>query len=224
MAKADEEEFEISDEIVEKEEESTEQQKDDIFYAIILGKQITKTIHTSRGDFVVKFPKEKDRTAIDLLEASRRGGVPVESLTVQIGIKLQNRETKTFHGGICQIRNSLIRFSLRHGHFFRKCSQCFQTIKNQKIQKRLTKKTFLKLWAAVYFRVLPQQVNAIDEDYLELVYNFANTYTEEGIREWYRDINKEDSNTEDSTDNLLDLGYTWKEILEMQGTDNQENE
>lgn len=37
MAKANEEEFEISDEIVEKEEESTEQQKDDIFYAIILG-------------------------------------------------------------------------------------------------------------------------------------------------------------------------------------------
>ncbi|MBR1723360.1 MAG: hypothetical protein IJ727_12935 [Treponema sp.] len=93
MAKANEEEFEISDEIVEKEEESTEQQKDDIFYAIILGKQITKTIHTSRGDFVVKFPKEKDRTAIDLLEASRRGGVPVESFTPAANSRLNEIAT-----------------------------------------------------------------------------------------------------------------------------------
>lgn len=191
----------------------------------------------------MKFPKEKDRTAIDLLEASRRGGVPVESFTPAANSRLNEIATldivvidgadwykaakqrnKNFSWGDMPDTEFVDSLFVEAWTFFRKCSQCFQTIKNQKIQKRLTKKTFLKLWAAVYFRVLPQQVNAIDEDYLELVYNFANTYTEEGIREWYRDINKEDSNTEDSTDNLLDLGYTWKEILEMQGTDNQENE
>lgn len=79
MTKA-EDEFQITDE-VRGEEVLSEQQKDDIFYAIIMGKQITKIIHTSRGDFTLKFPKEKDRTAIDLLEASRRNGVAAESFT-----------------------------------------------------------------------------------------------------------------------------------------------
>lgn len=66
----------------------------------------------------------------------------------------------------------------------------------------------------VYFRALPQQVNAIDEEELELIYNFANTYTEEGIREWYRNTDKEDSKTP-SIEDWLDLGYSWKDIAEM---------
>ena len=80
MAKA-ENEFQITDEVEEKEKELSDEQKDELFYAIIMGKQITKVIHTSRGDFTVKYPKEKDRAAIDLLEASRRKGLPVGSFS-----------------------------------------------------------------------------------------------------------------------------------------------
>lgn len=94
MAKAAEDEFLISDEIIEeKEEEISEKQRDDIFYAIVMGKQITKVIKTSRGDFTVKFPKEKDRSAIDLLEASRRGGVAVESFSPAANSRLNEIAT-----------------------------------------------------------------------------------------------------------------------------------
>lgn len=93
MAKA-EDEFQISDEIIEeKEEEISDKQRDDIFYAIVMGKQITKVIKTSRGNFTVKFPKEKDRMAIDLLEASRRGGLPVESFSSAANSRLNEIAT-----------------------------------------------------------------------------------------------------------------------------------
>lgn len=61
---------------------------------------------------------------------------------------------------------------------------------------------------------MPEQVNAIDEDYLEILYNFANTYTEESIRDWYRKLDSEEEK-EPSINDLLDLGYSWKDILEM---------
>lgn len=91
MQKADD--FQIADEIIEKEEDVSEEQQNDIFYAIIMGKQITKVIHSSRGDFTVKFPKEKDRAAIELLEAGRRSGVSVASFSPAANSRLNEIAT-----------------------------------------------------------------------------------------------------------------------------------
>lgn len=92
MSKADED-FQITDEVQEEKKELSDEQSKDIFYAIVMGKQITKVIHTSRGDFTVKFPKEKDRAAIELLEASRRGGFAVETFTPTANSRLNEIAT-----------------------------------------------------------------------------------------------------------------------------------
>ena len=92
MSKTDEE-FQIIDEVQEEKKDFSDEQSKDIFYAIVMGKQITKVIHTSRGDFTVKFPKEKDRAAIELLEASRRGGFAVESFSPAANSRLNEIAT-----------------------------------------------------------------------------------------------------------------------------------
>lgn len=74
--------FIITDEPKEDMEKDVEEQfKNDIFYSLVMGKQIEKKIETERGEFTVKFPKEKDRALIALLAAKRRGGIAVESFT-----------------------------------------------------------------------------------------------------------------------------------------------
>lgn len=64
----------------------------------------------------------------------------------------------------------------------------------------------------VYFRTLPVPLNEIDDDFLELFFNFANTYTEESILSGYvkQTVEKE---KEVSEDDLKDLGYTDEDFL-----------
>lgn len=53
--------------------------EDDIFYKLLSGETVQETIHTSRGDFVVKYPKQKDIMYIDRRVAALRGGLPADS-------------------------------------------------------------------------------------------------------------------------------------------------
>lgn len=68
--------MEITDEIKQQEEVFDEAKQEDIFYSLLNGKTVKETIETSRGNFVVKFPKQKDLLAIDRRVASMRGGIP----------------------------------------------------------------------------------------------------------------------------------------------------
>lgn len=61
-----------------KAEELTEFQKTDLFNSIVMGKDVTEKIKTSRGDFKVKFPRARDIQMIGRLQALRLNGIPVD--------------------------------------------------------------------------------------------------------------------------------------------------
>jgi hypothetical protein len=63
-------------------EELTEEQRDDYFTKMVMGKDVTEDIETSRGKFTVKYPKPKDMIAISKIAAYRRGYKPVEAFDV----------------------------------------------------------------------------------------------------------------------------------------------
>lgn len=69
--------MEITEEI--KEEVFDEKKQGDIFYTLLSGKTVKETIETSRGKFVVRFPKQKDMILIDRRIAAMRGGLPASS-------------------------------------------------------------------------------------------------------------------------------------------------
>ena len=70
--------MEITEEI--KHEETFDDKKqEDIFYALLNGKTAKETIETSRGKFVVKYPKQKDLMYVDRKVALMRGGLPASS-------------------------------------------------------------------------------------------------------------------------------------------------
>lgn len=52
---------------------------DDLFYRLLSGKTVSETVGTSRGDFTVKFPKQKDIERIGVIVAGRRMGIPAAS-------------------------------------------------------------------------------------------------------------------------------------------------
>jgi hypothetical protein len=57
-------------------EKLTEQEQDDVFTKLVLGKDVTEDVDTSRGKFEVKYPKPKDMLVIGRLSASRRDYKP----------------------------------------------------------------------------------------------------------------------------------------------------
>lgn len=59
-------------------EELDEVQKVDLFNSIVMGKDVTEVINTSRGDFKVKFPRARDIQQIGRLQALRLNGIPIE--------------------------------------------------------------------------------------------------------------------------------------------------
>lgn len=61
-----------------KKEELDAEQKVNMFNAIVMGKEVTETIKTSRGDFKVKYPRARDIQAIGRLQALRLNGIPVD--------------------------------------------------------------------------------------------------------------------------------------------------
>lgn len=66
-----------------------EEKQEDIFFTLLNGKTIKDTIKTSRGDFVVKFPKQKDLMAIDRRIAIMRGGIPAANFDDMANFTLQ---------------------------------------------------------------------------------------------------------------------------------------
>ena len=73
--------MEIADEIKTKETGAAE--SDDLFYQMLNGKTISEKIKTSRGEFTVKFPKQKDIERIGLVTAQRRMGIPARSFDTE---------------------------------------------------------------------------------------------------------------------------------------------
>jgi hypothetical protein len=71
--------MEVTEEI--REEEDTEN-SDDLFFQLLNGKTVREKLPTSRGEFTVKFPKEKDIERIGILVAQRRMGVPAASFDI----------------------------------------------------------------------------------------------------------------------------------------------
>ena len=59
-------------------EKLTEEQRDDLFTKMIMGKDVTETVQTGRGRFVVKYPKAADILRIGKIAAYRRNHRPVE--------------------------------------------------------------------------------------------------------------------------------------------------
>lgn len=59
-------------------EDLTAEQKTNLFNSIVMGKDVTEIIKTSRGDFKVKFPRMNDVQRIGRLQALRLNSIPAE--------------------------------------------------------------------------------------------------------------------------------------------------
>ena len=78
-------EFEIVDPPKVEEKKPTEAEKASLFESILMGKDITTKVTTSRGDFVVKYPTGKDLGTIDRIKAMRRNGISADSFDALAG-------------------------------------------------------------------------------------------------------------------------------------------
>ncbi len=62
------------------------------------------------------------------------------------------------------------------------------------------------MWAMIYFRELPVPIRELDENLLDFIFIFANTYTEESILHGYAQQKREEER--EVSDNILEeLGY-----------------
>lgn len=68
--------MEIEERIDKTPETLTETENNNLFTSIIRGKDITEILHTSKGDFKIKFPRAKDIESIGRLTAIRLNGIP----------------------------------------------------------------------------------------------------------------------------------------------------
>jgi hypothetical protein len=64
-------------------EKLPEEKKDDLFTDLIMGKDATDEIQTSRGMFKIKYPRASDILTIGKLSAARRNYRPVESFDAE---------------------------------------------------------------------------------------------------------------------------------------------
>ena len=56
-----------------------ENERISMFNSIVMGKDVTEMIKTSRGDFKVKYPRARDIQQIGKLQALRLNGIPIDS-------------------------------------------------------------------------------------------------------------------------------------------------
>ncbi len=64
--------MEVTDEILSRND-------DTLFYAIVNGEKLERTIKTRRGNFTIKYPTQRDLQKIDLMVARMRNGLAAES-------------------------------------------------------------------------------------------------------------------------------------------------
>jgi hypothetical protein len=67
----------------EKVEELTGEEKDDYFTQLVMGKDVTDEVDTSRGKFTIKYPKPKDLMTIGRISAYRRDYKPAAAFDRQ---------------------------------------------------------------------------------------------------------------------------------------------
>ncbi|MBO7692541.1 MAG: hypothetical protein J6W16_07255 [Methanobrevibacter sp.] len=79
--------------IEEKTEQLDETQKVSMFNSIVMGKDVTETIKTSRGDFKIKYPRSRDIQQIGRLQALRLNGIPIECFDKNIIALMQEIAT-----------------------------------------------------------------------------------------------------------------------------------
>ncbi len=61
---------------------------DSLFYAIINGEELTQTIKTHRGIFVIKYANQRELQKIDWIVARMRAGVPTECFDAVANLSL----------------------------------------------------------------------------------------------------------------------------------------
>lgn len=70
------------------------------------------------------------------------------------------------------------------------------------------------MWAMVYFRELPVPLKELDIDLLDVIFHFANTYTESEVQESYMRNRQEDESKPDAGI-MRRMGYSEAEIANM---------
>lgn len=76
-----------------KKEELNENEKVNMFNSIVMGKDVTETIKTSRGDFKVKYPRARDIQQIGRLQALRLNGISIDCFDKNILALIQEVAT-----------------------------------------------------------------------------------------------------------------------------------
>jgi hypothetical protein len=66
-----------------------EERSEELFYALLNGRAATEKIGTSRGEFTVKYPKQRDILNIYRLAALARGGVPAGAFDANAEYEIQ---------------------------------------------------------------------------------------------------------------------------------------
>ncbi len=67
----------------------------------------------------------------------------------------------------------------------------------------------------VYLKALPFPLNKADDDFLEVFFKFANTYTEESVLLSFNKVEAEQAKKV-SADDLRELGYSDEDIICME--------
>ena len=70
------------------------------------------------------------------------------------------------------------------------------------------------MWAMVYFRELPVKLREVDPSFLEIIFNFANIFTEDSVLRGYTKQRK-DADSTPTADQMRRLGYSEAEIARM---------
>lgn len=73
----------ITDEIKTEDCKLDQADAEDLFFKLLSGKTMSEKIQTSRGEFSVKFPRQKDIELIGLITAQRRMGIPARAFDAE---------------------------------------------------------------------------------------------------------------------------------------------
>lgn len=111
---------------------------------------------------------------------------------------------------------SLMKSMLRLCRFVRQYRMSLEELRAMPLTDLLKKYpgAFLPMWAVVYFRELPAALSEVDQNLLEILFNFGNTYTEDKIFHEYEKKAKEASGPSESI--MKRLGYSDSEVAGME--------
>jgi hypothetical protein len=70
-----------------------DEKKTSLFFSLLNGQTVSETIKTSRGEFEVKYPKQKDIISIGRIAAFMRGGIPAANFDVSSEYEIQKCAT-----------------------------------------------------------------------------------------------------------------------------------